>query len=89
MIDRREFWSRASADEIAQACRDHGLRRIAPQVERTVLSVTDLFGTPVGALDRQLIRGQEFTIHAVSDEGWAYGEITASRYTGWVNCADL
>lgn len=89
MIDRRDFWSRASPEQIAQACQDHGLRRIAPQTERTILSVTDLFATPTGALDRQLIRGQAFTIHAVSDDGWAYGEITASHYSGWVNCADL
>lgn len=89
MTDRRDFWSKASVDEIAQACHDSGLRRIAPQVERTILSVTDLFASPGGALDRQLIRGQAFTIHAVSDDGWAYGEATASRYSGWVNCADL
>lgn len=89
MTDRRDFWVKASPEQIAQVCQDHGLRRIAPQVERTILSVTDLFATPVGALDRQLIRGQAFTIHAVNDDGWAYGETTASRYSGWVNCADL
>lgn len=89
MTDRREFWSNASAGQIDEACRSHGLRRIAPQIERTVLSVTDLFAKPGGALDRQLIRGQAFTIHAVSDDGWAYGEATATRYSGWVSCADL
>jgi cell wall-associated NlpC family hydrolase len=89
MTDRRDFWSRASAEQIAQACHDPNLRRIAPQIERTVLSVTDLFASPTGARDRQLLRGQAFTIRAVSDDGWAFGEATASRYSGWVNSADL
>ena len=84
MTDRRDFCSKATADEIARACDEHGLRRCDPDVRRSAKPVTDLFAQPGGARDRQMLRGQAFTVHALSDDGWAYGETVATRFSGWI-----
>lgn len=87
--DRREFWATAGGEEIAQACRDLGLRRGDPEVRRMVQPVTDLVASPGGARDRQLLRGQGFRVHALSDEGWTYGETVEGAYSGWIEASHL
>ena len=89
MTDRREFWSRARKEEIARMCRDQGLRQAEPEVRRTTQPVTDLCSAPGGGRDRQLLRGQAFTVHALSETGWAFGETVADRYSGWIEASML
>lgn len=89
MSDRRTFWSTAAADEIARACDEHGLRRCDPEIRHIAQPVTDLFAKPGGARDRQMLRGQAFTIHALSKDVWAYGEMAATRYSGWIAVEQL
>lgn len=86
MTDRRQFWSKASEDEIALVCDRHGLKRGVPEVWYTAQPVTDLCGAPDGARDRQVLRGQAFTVHAVS-EGYAFGETVSGGYSGWIEAA--
>ncbi|WP_300588322.1 NlpC/P60 family protein [Marivita sp.] len=89
MTDRRTFWSTAAADEIAQICAQHGLERVAPEVRRIAQPVADLCVSPKGARDRQMLYGQGFTLHAMSNEGWAFGETRADRYSGWIELSHL
>ena len=89
MTDRRTFWSTAAAGEIAQTCAQHGLERVAPEVRRIAQPVADLCVSPKGARDRQMLYGQGFTVHAMSNEGWAFGETRADRYSGWIELSHL
>lgn len=88
-MDSRDFWSKATAEDIAQMCDRYGLQRVTPDVMRVVHPVTDLLVAPDGARDRQLLRGQAFTVHALSDTGWAYGETTADSFSGWIDASRL
>ncbi len=89
MTDRRTFWSTAAAGEIAQICAQHGLERVNPEVRRIAQPVADLCASPKGARDRQMLYGQGFTVHAMSNEGWAFGETRADRYSGWIELSHL
>lgn len=89
MTDRRDFWAKASADEIAQFCDKHNLQRNAPETRRIAAPVADLFAEPNGARDRQLLRGEAITVHAMSNAGWAFGETTSTGYSGWIEAACL
>lgn len=89
MTDRRDFWSTASEDEIATLCNRHRLKRGTPDVRRVAQPVTDLFASPEGARDRQLLRGQAFVVHALSETGFAFGETEAEGYSGWIEAAQF
>ena len=89
MTDRRTFWSSATADEIAQHCDQHALRRCSPEVRRITQPVTDLRTGPAGPRDRQMLRGQGFAVHALSETGWAFGETVTDGYSGWVEASEL
>ena len=88
-MDRRDFWSAACEEEIAQACDHFKLHKGTTEARRTALPVTDLYAEPRGARDRQLRRGQAFVVHALSEEGWAFGETRDDRYSGWIDAAQL
>ena len=88
-MDRRDFWSAAREEDIIQACDRYTLKRGTPELRRTFLPVTDLYAEPGGARDRQLRRGQAFVVHALSEEGWAFGETRDDRYSGWIDAAQL
>ncbi|MFA8386716.1 MAG: NlpC/P60 family protein [Pelagibaca sp.] len=89
MTDRRAFWATAHEDEIAQFFRDKGLHRGEPEVRRIFQPVTDLLNATGGERDRQVLRGQAFTVHALSETGWAFGETQADGYSGWIEAAAL
>lgn len=36
-----------------------------------------------------MLYGQGFTLHAMSNEGWAFGETRADRYSGWIELSQL
>ncbi len=89
MTDRRALWSTATADEIAQICAQQALERVTPEVRRITQPVADLCALPKGARDRQMLYGQSITLHAMSNEGWAFGETVADRYSGWIELSHL
>ncbi|MGR3273145.1 NLP/P60 hydrolase [Thalassococcus profundi] len=89
-MDRRRFWSQASDAQIAEACRAQGVRPVEASVVRLPHPVTDLCVAPMGARDRQILRGQAFSIRAIDDgTGWAWGDTLADRYSGWIDTAGL
>nr|WP_256474275.1 NlpC/P60 family protein [Lutimaribacter sp. EGI FJ00013] len=61
---------------------------VDPRLLRGILPVTDIFAAQRGARDRQLLRGQAFTIRAVAEDGWAHGETLTDGYSGWIENAD-
>ena len=89
MTDRRTFWTTANAEDIAQACDQYGLTRITPEVRYIAHPVADICAAPGGARDRQILRGQAFTVHGVSGDGWAFGESVSCGYSGWVETAQF
>ena len=85
-MDRRSFWSQASEAEIAEACRLKRLRRVEPSTERVIAMIADLAIAPRDGRERQLLRGEGFTIRAADEEtGWLWGETETDRYSGWID----
>ena len=89
MTDRRDFWSKASADVVAQMCDQHNLKHTTPKTHRVILPVADLCTAPNGARDRQLLRGAAFNVHATSQSGWSFGEVATNGYSGWIDTSAL
>ena len=89
MTDRRDIWSKADDDEISELCDRYGLKRADGKIGRVSSPVADLFATPEGPRDRQMLRGQGFKVHALSENGWTFGETVAGAYSGWIEASQL
>jgi hypothetical protein len=45
--------------------------------------------SPDAALDTEALKGERVTVYEVTDEGWAWGQLAADSYVGWLPAGAL